>query len=152
MPGVEELLTLEQAQALVLERAQPLAAERVPLEHAAGRVLAETADALVDLPPFPSSAMDGFAVRAGDAGGGARLPVVARIAAGSPAVRPLQAGEPMAISTGGAVPEGADTVIPLELVEDSGDAIEIREAVASGANVREQGSDVRTGDTILEPG
>ena len=152
MSTATKLISVAEAQRLVLERAHRLDPERVPVERAAGRVLAETADALVDLPPFPSSAMDGFAVRAGDAGVGARLPVVARIAAGSPAERPLQAGEAMAISTGGAVPEGADTVIPLELVEDSGDAIEIREAAATGANVREQGSDVRTGDTILEPG
>ena len=152
MSTATKLISVAEAQRLVLERAHRLDPERVPVERAAGRVLAETAGALVDLPPFPSSAMDGFAVRAGDAGVGARLPVVARIAAGSPAERPLQAGEAMAISTGGVVPEGADTVIPLELVEDSGDAIEIREAVASGANVRERGSDVRTGDTILEPG
>ena len=152
MSTATKLISVAEAQRLVLERAHRLDPERVPVERAAGRVLAETAAALVDLPPFPSSAMDGFAVRAGDAGVGARLPVGARIAAGSPAERPLQAGEAMAISTGGAVPEGADTVIPLELVEDSGDAIEIREAVASGANVRERGSDVRTGDTILEPG
>ena len=152
MSTATKLISVTEAQRLVLERAHRLDPERVPVERAAGRVLAETAGALVDLPPFPSSAMDGFAVRAGDAGVGARLPVGARIAAGSPAERPLQAGEAMAISTGGAVPEGADTVIPLELVADSGDAIEIGEAVASGANVRDQGSDVRTGDTILEPG
>ena len=152
MSTATKLISVTEAQRLVLERAHRLDPERVPVERAAGRVLAETAAALVDLPPFPSSAMDGFAVRAGDAGVGARLPVGARIAAGSPAERPLQAGEAMAISTGGAVPEGADTVIPLELVADSGDAIEIGEAVASGANVRDQGSDVRTGDTILEPG
>jgi molybdopterin molybdotransferase len=83
---------------------------------------------------------------------GARLPVVAKIAAGSPAERPLVAGEAMAISTGGAVPEGADAVIPLELVEEAGDSIEIREVVAAGANVRERGSDVRTGAVVLDPG
>jgi molybdopterin molybdotransferase len=58
----------------------------------------------------------------------------------------------MAISTGGAVPEGADAVIPLELVEEAGDSIEIREVVAAGANVRERGSDVRTGAVVLDPG
>jgi molybdopterin molybdotransferase len=147
-----KLISVAEAQRLVLERARRLDPERVPVERAAGRVLAEPAVALVDLPPFPSSAMDGFAVRAGDARSGARLPVVARIAAGSPADRSLQAGEAMAISTGGSVPEGADAVIPLELVEDVGELIEIQEAVASGANVRERGSDVRTGDTVLEPG
>jgi molybdopterin molybdotransferase len=147
-----KLISVAEAQRLVLERTHRLDPERVPVERAAGRVLAEPAAALVDLPPFPSSAMDGFAVRVEDAGAGLRLPVVARIAAGSPADRALDAGAAMAISTGGSVPEGADAVIPLELVEDSGDSIEIREAVASGANVRERGSDVRTGDTVLEPG
>jgi len=147
-----KLISVSEAQRLVLERAHRLDAERVPVERAAGRVLAEPASALVDLPPFPSSAMDGFAVRAGEAPVGAGLPVVARIAAGSPSDRPLGQGEAMAISTGGAVPEGADAVIPLELVEDAGDSIEVRDAVAAGANVRERGSDVRTGDVVLEPG
>ena len=91
-----------------------LAAERVALGAAAGRVTAEDARAAVDLPPFASSAMDGYAVRAGDLPG--RLPVVADIAAGRPAVRPLAAGEAMAISTGGVVPDGADAVIPIEYV------------------------------------
>ena len=152
MSTATKLISVAEAQRLILERAKRLEAERVPVERAAGRVLAELASSLVDLPPFPSSAMDGFAVRAEDAGAGARLPVVARIAAGSPAGRPLAAGEAMAISTGGAVPEGADSVIPLELVEDGEDSIEVREPVPVGANVRERGSDVGTGDVVLEPG
>jgi molybdopterin molybdotransferase len=147
-----QLISVAEAQRLVLERAKRLDAERVPVERAAGRVLAEPATAVVDLPPFPSSAMDGFAVRAVDATPGSRLPVVGRIAAGRPASGPLGPGEAMGISTGGAVPEGADTVVPLELVEDSGDAIEIHEAVAEGGNVRGRASDVHAGDTILEPG
>jgi molybdopterin molybdotransferase len=147
-----KLISVAEAQRLVLERAHRLDAERVPVERAAGRVLAEPATALVDLPPFPSSAMDGFAVRAEDAQAGARLPVGARIAAGSPAGRALEAGETMAISTGGAVPDGADTVVPIELVEDRGSSVEIREALTSGANVRDRGSDVSTGDIVLEPG
>jgi molybdopterin molybdotransferase len=146
-----KLISVADAQRLVLERAQRLNPERVPVERAAGRVLAEPASALADLPPFPSSAMDGFAVRAGDAPLGAILPVVARIAAGGPADRALSAGEAMAISTGGAVPDGADTVVPLELVDDAGDTIEIRETVAQGGNVRPRGSDVQAGDVVLEP-
>ena len=151
MSTATQLIAVAEAQRLVLERAKRLDAERVPVERAAGRVLAEDASSLVDLPPFPSSAMDGFAVRAEDAGAGARLPVVARIAAGSPAERELAAGEAMSISTGGSVPDGADSVIPLELVDDADDSIEIREPVPAGANVRERGSDVRTGDVVLEP-
>jgi len=96
--------------------------------------------------------MDGFAVRASEAVPGTRLPVTARIAAGSPAGAGLGPGEAMAISTGGAVPDGADAVIPLELVEDSGEAVEVRTGVEPGANVRPRGSDVGAGQTILEPG
>jgi molybdopterin molybdotransferase len=146
------LISVAEAQRLVLEKAHRLDAERVPVERAAGRVLAEPAAALTDLPPFPSSAMDGFAVRAEDASEGSRLPVVAQIAAGAPAERPLVAGEAMAISTGGAVPEGADAVVPLELVDDLGEEIAIQKTPTFGENVRDRGSDVRSGETLLDPG
>jgi molybdopterin molybdotransferase len=97
--------------------------------------------------------MDGYALSSADTSDlPVRLPVVARIAAGSPAGRALAAGEAMAISTGGAVPEGADSVVPLELVEESDEAIDVGEPVAEGANVRARAGDVAAGDTILEPG
>jgi molybdopterin molybdotransferase len=147
------LISVAEAQGIVLEHARRLDAERVPIERAAGRVLAESAAALVDLPPFPSSAMDGYALRAEDTDAApVRLPVVAHIAAGSPAARPLGRGEAMAISTGAAVPEGADAVIPLELVEESGDEIEIPTPVAKSDNVRNRAGDVSAGQTVLEPG
>ena len=148
-----ELISFEEAQRIVLERSKPLEAERVPIERAAGRVLAEPAVALVDLPPFPSSAMDGFALRAEDTGEAPlELPVVEQVAAGSPAGRRLAAGEAMAISTGGAVPEGADSVVPVELVEERDGRVGVREPVPEGANVRGRGGDVRAGETVLEPG
>src|SRR4029079_16646075 len=109
-----ELLSLEEALARILERARPLESEPVPLAHAAGRVLAEEAHAVVDLPPFPSSAMDGFAVRVADTP--CRLPIVAHVAAGVPAPRALGPGEAMGIATGGVVPAGADGVVPIEPV------------------------------------
>ena len=117
MSTATDLLTIDEALALVLERVQPLEAEDVALEDAAGRVLAEDARSAVDLPPFPASAMDGFALRAADAPG--TLPIVARIAAGRPATRALEAGEAMAIATGGVVPDGADSVVPIEDVEET---------------------------------
>jgi molybdopterin molybdotransferase len=148
-----QLISVAEAQRIVLEHAKRLDAERVPIERAAGRVLAAPVSALVDLPPFASSAMDGYALRAADtARPPVRLPVVARIAAGSPADRPLSAGEAMAISTGGAVPEGADAVVPLELVEERDDEIELSDPVEEGANVRGRGGDVVAGDVVLEPG
>jgi molybdopterin molybdotransferase len=147
------LISVDEAQRIVLERAKRLDPERVPIERAAGRVLAEPVAALVDLPPFASSAMDGYALRAADtADAPTRLPIIARIAAGSPADRPLAPGEAMAISTGGAVPEGADAVVPLELVEESDEALDVPQPVAPGANVRDRGGDVSAGDIVLEPG
>jgi molybdopterin molybdotransferase len=105
---------------------------------------------VVDLPPFASSAMDGFALRASDTPG--TLPVVARIAAGTPAERELREGEAMAISTGGVVPEGADAVIPIECVVENDNNITIPDPVSAAANVRPRGGDVRAGGTIVEPG
>ncbi len=150
---VAELIRIEEAQRLVLEHAKPMESERVPIERAAGRVLAEPAAAVVDLPPFPSSAMDGYALRAADtAGAPVVFPVVERIAAGVPARSALAAGEAMAIATGGAVPEGADAVVPLEVVEEGADGLRVAAPVAAGANVRGRGGDVRVGETVLERG
>ena len=148
-----DLISIAEAQRLVLERVRPLEAERVPIERAAGRVLAEPAAAAVDLPPFPSSAMDGFALRAADTEGApVVLPIVARVAAGTPAPRPLAAGEAMAIATGGTVPEGADSVVPIELVEETDGRLSVGEPVPLGANVRGRGGDVGAGEEVLAPG
>jgi len=141
---------MEEAQRLVLEHAQPLPPESVPLERAAARVLAEPARAIVDLPPFPSSAMDGFAVRAADVP--ATLPVVARVAAGRPAERPLEAGEAMAIATGGVVPEGADAVVPIEYVVETDNSVRVDGPVEVGANVRPRGGDLRAGEDVVPAG
>jgi molybdopterin molybdotransferase len=144
------LLSIEEAQQLVLERVRLLAAETLELGEAAGRVLARDAHGAVDLPPFDSSAMDGFALRAADAP--ARLPVVARIAAGRPAERPLSPGGAMAIATGGVVPAGADAVIRLEDVVETDNYVEIPRAVAEGENVRARGGDLRSGALVVAAG
>ncbi len=145
-----ELVTREDALALVLGQVVPLDAEEVALAGAAGRVLAADQRATVDLPPFPSSAMDGFAVRALDAP--ARLPVVARIAAGMPAPRGLEPGEAMAIATGGVVPEGADSVVPIEYVVQSDNEVEIPGTPVAGENIRPRGSDIRAGEVVVARG
>jgi len=149
---VPDLISVDEAHRLILERVRPLAAERVPIERAAGRVLAAFATAEVDLPPFASSAMDGFAVRAADVSVGATLPVVEEIAAGHPPNRPLEGGEAMAISTGGVVPDGADTVVPLELVQQEDARITFQVEARQGANVRPRGGDTQAGQPVLGPG
>lgn len=140
------LPTIDEALALVLQRVQPLEAEDVPVARAAGRVVAESAAALTDLPPFDSSAMDGYAVRAEDTPG--RLEVVGHSAAGKPEDRVLGVGEAIVISTGAVVPEGADAVVPFERA--SGD-VEV-ESVRVGENIRPRGGDAHTGDVVVEGG
>src|SRR5713101_2488639 len=147
--GMAELLSLEEALKRILGRVTALGPEAVPLASAAGRVLAEDARAVVDLPPFASSAMDGFAVRSADTPG--RLPVVARIAAGVPAQRELAVGEAMAIATGGVVPVGADSVVPIENVVEDGNSVEIP-AVVLGDNVRPRGGDIAAGEVVVPSG
>jgi molybdopterin molybdotransferase len=94
--------------------------------------------------------MDGFAVRSADTPG--RLPVVARIAAGVPAPRGLAPGEAMAIATGGVVPDGADSVIPIEYVVEHDNEVEIAATVGQGDNVRPRGGDAKTGDVVVGRG
>jgi len=146
---VADLLTVDDALARVLEHARPLPSEPVSIDDARGRVLAEPARALVDLPPFPSSAMDGFAARAVDTPGA--LPVVFRVAAGAAPPGALPTRSAAGIATGGTVPEGADAVIPVEVVEDRGDTVVLPEA-KSGQHVRPRGGDVGAGDVVAEDG
>lgn len=145
-----DLLTFEAALSRVLESADALPAERVPLETAFGRVLAEPAVARTDLPPFASSAMDGFALRAGDTPGS--LPIEARVAAGSPSSSTLRPGAAATIATGGAVPEGADAVVPIERADESDGHVRIAEPVQPGAHIRPRGGDVRERDVVVSAG
>jgi len=144
------LLPVEEALALVLARAEPLPAETVSLEQATGRVLAASPPARTALPPFPSSAMDGFAVRSAECPG--TLAVEVRIPAGRPAGRALRQGEAMGIATGAVVPDGADAVVPLEDVVDKEDNVEIPHRVPVADNIRPRGGDVEAGAGVLPAG
>ncbi len=128
----------------------PLPVEHVQLDQAAGRILAEGIVSPVDLPPFASSSMDGYAVRSVDLPGVLR--VVGRVAAGRPVRRLLGPGEAIEISTGGVVPAGADTVIPVERVVVRPNEVEVREPLVSNDNIRGVGGDVRAGATLLPAG
>jgi molybdopterin molybdotransferase len=142
------VLTIAEARERVLAAARPLPTEVVPLDEALGRVLAEEVRSDGDLPPFDSSAMDGYAVQAGPA---AELPVVAESRAGQPAERALAPGEAIRISTGATVPAGADAVVPVERVELLDGRVRVPET-ATGANLRRAGEDVPAGTLVMEPG
>jgi molybdopterin molybdotransferase len=115
-----------------------------------GRVLAADVVAAVSLPPFPTSAVDGYAVRAAEAGAGA-LPVAARVAAGDPP-RPLPAGAAIEVATGAPVPDGADAVVPVERTAPDGDRVRLDAPPRAGENVRPLGGDVMAGVAVARRG
>jgi molybdopterin molybdotransferase len=157
MPA-RSLLPIEDARRIVLAQTPRLEREPVELSPAAlGRVLAEDLLAERPVPGFDSSAMDGFAVRAGDvAGADADGPALLRVAgesrAGAPAGRGLEAGEAFAISTGAMVPEGADAVVRVEDTRREGERVAVLAAVPSGHDVRRAGEDIEAGRLVLAAG
>jgi molybdopterin molybdotransferase len=144
------LITVAHARELVLDVVKPLPTEQVEIGEALHRVLAADVRAAADVPPFPSSAMDGYAIEAG--GAGQVLTVTAESRAGAPSTRHLGHGEAIRISTGGAVPQGATAVIPQEWVRVDGTAIETRESTELGQNIRAPGEDMRAQTLVLEAG
>ena len=149
------LLPVDRALDVVLENVRPLGVEDVRLDAALERYLAEPVVATFDLPPFTNSAMDGYALRHGDPPGD--LSVVGESAAGTPFAGLVGPGEAVIISTGAVLPEGADSVAPIEWVEQVTTApgrqtVTIPRSVPHGYAIRHAGSDVRHGDEVLPAG
>jgi len=142
--------TLTQALATYGQILRALPSECRELGQSLHRVLAEPAVAQVDLPPFTQSAVDGYALRAADAG--AELRLIGEVPAGSPAVRAVLPGTAMRILTGGMLPEGADTVARQEIVERDGDRIRVGKALAPGADTRHRGEELKQGAQVALPG
>jgi molybdopterin molybdotransferase len=144
------MLTLEEAQERLLARARLTDGEEVPLAAASGRVLVDPRIvASGDVPAFANSSMDGFAVQAASTPG--VLLVVGEVAAGPRNGLVVGSGQAARIYTGAALPEGADTVVPIEAARDHGATVEV-EAAPPGAYVRAAGSDTRAGTTVELPG
>src|SRR5829696_356041 len=142
---------LSEALALVLEHIEPLETETVALPDARGRVIAADAHAAIDLPPFDRTAMDGFAVRAADVHDGASLRVIGDLAAGGETLT-IGPGAAARISTGAAIPEGADAILRVEDALVSGDTVIAHAGVAPGLHIRRRGEDVHAGDVLARPG
>ncbi|MEA1833008.1 gephyrin-like molybdotransferase Glp [Methylobacterium durans] len=133
--------------------ARPVEAERAGIAAAAGRTLAEAVAAQRTQPPFPASAMDGYAVRGADlASVPARLRLVGTSAAGHGYAGRVGPGEAVRIFTGAPVPEGADAILIQEDAEAEGDSVIARERVAAGRFVRPAGLDFRAGEALLPAG
>ena len=147
------LMPVPDALAAILSGSNALPEEMVALDLAHRRVLARDLAALRTQPPQAMSAMDGYAVRAADAGqAGARLKVIGEIAAGRPFDRVVGPGEAARIFTGGVVPDGADAVIIQEDTAVEGNDIVITEATSPGRHIRRAGVDFRQGDVLLRAG
>ena len=149
----EEVLALIETEFAPLERA-----ETVPLSAAMGRILAEDIAASEFVPDFDRSTVDGYAVRASDTFGctdaiPAILPLQQTVRMGEDADFSLNAGECVAVPTGGAVPKDADGVVMMEYTEDYGDGtIGVSKPAAPGMNLIFRGDDVYPGKVILRKG
>jgi molybdopterin molybdotransferase len=155
-----EFLSFAEARERVMAAVRPLPPERVSLDDAVGRALRSEIRAPHALPPFANSAMDGVVVRAADLASASEqqpvsLDVVATIAAGHPAKRALQPGEAMRIMTGAPIPEGADTIVPVEDLNPPGpDAPRLRftHPVPRGEHVRSAGADLTKDAPVFDAG
>lgn len=161
---VADLLSVDQAITQILDTVAPGSVERVMLEKAFRRVLAETIKAPHDLPPFSSSSMDGFAVRSVDLGdieaGPVTLPVSADIPAAQQSLLELEPGTAARIMTGAPVPEGSDLIVPVESTsrpaamagQELPPEVTINEAGKAGDFIRRAGLDLKRGQTVMEAG
>jgi molybdopterin molybdotransferase len=151
----EGMLPVDEARERILSKIEPLAPLQLPLTEAYGCVSAQDLIAREDLPPFASSAMDGFAVRASDVGGASRsspvdLKIVGRALIGRRPESTVGGGEAVRIATGAPVPSGADCIVPIENAEVLGEEVRLFDGPAAGTHVRPQGEDVTAG-TVLVP-
>lgn len=159
VPSVSLVLSFEEARRVVEQQAAASSApqiETVDLLNAADRVLAEQITADRDLPPFPRSTRDGYAVRSADLSQlPATLDVIAEIKAGETLERipsNIPSGQAAAIMTGAPVPSGADAVVMVEYTSERDQRVEITRAVARGENIVPAGAEAREGSTLIPRG
>lgn len=164
LPASSTVLSFEDARRVVEEQAaliqannaRPIATESVDLLAAAGRVLAEPVSADRDLPPFPRSTRDGYAVRSADLSQlPATLEIIGEIKAGEKLDRipsAIASGQTVAIMTGAPVPAGPDAVVMVEYTSLRGKQVEITRCVKPGENIVPRGAEARAGAPLLDRG
>jgi molybdopterin molybdotransferase len=151
---VEKMLSLEEAQGIALAAAAPLATEKVQLEDAGGRVLAEEVRALRDEPPSTQAAMDGYAVHSEDLHSACSekpvfLPVVGTVGPGQHMAQELKRKKSIRVMTGALLPAGADAVVPHEMTEIDGEGVVIKTAVAQGDYLIPAGAELQMDQHLL---
>ncbi|MGR0218283.1 molybdopterin molybdotransferase MoeA [Agromyces sp. ZXT2-6] len=156
--GVAAQVSVEAHLERVLATVAPLRrVETVRLADAAGRTLAASVDARVDLPSFDNSAMDGYAVRRADVASAADdapvvLDVIADLPAGSAGDVTVGPGQAARIMTGAPIPEGADAVVPVERTDAATERVAVLAAPRPAHHIRRRGEDLHAGDRLLDPG
>ncbi len=150
------MLTVTQAQKLVLAQARPLPATAMPLADALGLVLADDVRSDLDMPPYDKALMDGYAVRSADLPSGRGvLQVIEEVTAGRMPTRALGPNQAARIMTGAPIPRGADAVVMSERttpLDATRVQIEEKEAVKPRQNVLERGREMRQGEVVLRAG
>ncbi|WP_375202813.1 molybdopterin molybdotransferase MoeA [Hyphococcus sp.] len=146
------MLSVDEAIAAIMDGAAPLGAEKTGLSEIVDRIAAEDVKARMTQPPFPASAMDGYAVRFVDMKETAVLTVIGEAPAGAPFDGKVGEGEAVRIFTGGAVPAGADHVVIQEDVTREGERITVNEDQEQPRNIRAAGIDFKKGDMLAEKG
>lgn len=149
---VKTMISLIEARSIIIGQIVPAAPQSLPLADCANLVLAEDIAAQHDQPWAALSAMDGFAVRLADCAADKALHIVGESRAGSPFTGVISHGEAAAISTGAALPEGADHIIMVEQTERDGDQLNIRAPQSPNGFIRGKGQDFASGDVLLRTG
>jgi molybdopterin molybdotransferase len=152
-------ISLAEARAIIDRSIEPIArVERVALQHASGRVLAETVTSTMDVPPFARAAMDGYAVRAADTTSGSRatprtLHCIEKVFTGQIAVQAVGPGQCIEVATGAPMPAGADAVVMVEETDiDASSTVHVFATATIGQNIGRQGADIRQGQSVLYSG
>jgi len=151
------MISIVEASAIVLENVKVLPPRQMELAECLGRVLGEDIRSREDTPPFTNSAMDGFAVRAGDTESASVespriFQVLGDLRAGETTGTRVGKGEAIRIMTGAPLPAGADAVVMVEDTREGEKGVEILRPVWAGENVRPAGESVRKGETVLPAG
>ena len=144
------MITVSEAKKIILDNTETMQSVRMPLDQAAGLVLAEDLYAITDIPAYAQSSMDGYALSFSGWQHIKKLKMAGMVAAGSEDRPVLSPEEAVRIFTGAAVPDGADTVVIQEKSRtENGELIIEDTALEQGANVRPKGSEIKAGDLAL---
>jgi molybdopterin molybdotransferase len=155
--GDEPMRSVEEVRASILAEVRPLEPFELPLIESYGCVLAVDMTAGSDLPPFASSAMDGFAVQGADIEDATvdepvTLSIVGRALVGRRPDAAVSRGQAVRIATGAPIPDGADTIVPIEYAAVQGETVLVMRAFDEGASVRPTGQDASTGQLLVPAG